>query len=235
MEYLSVGFSVPYELPGQSQTIVPRKGLAERLEPILNPSEDPETVHLRIASVYGDPGIGKTTLARYYAEAHRDDISFVFWIWAESWETVATSYLEFASSLVSHYAQNVDRAKVENDLGLAGVDDMLKVKSIQQLDSLRVRSVVRAVRDWLLRPGNDRWLLVFDNVEGSYNIYDFIPLTLSGRIILTSRDRNCCSWGTRLSVEAMNEEEAVEAFVTLVGPDSLDDVSQCKSTGLCIG
>ncbi|EHK19694.1 uncharacterized protein TRIVIDRAFT_7604, partial [Trichoderma virens Gv29-8] len=174
------------------------------------PSSDRQALHISIAGLWGDAGVGKTTLARDYAEINKNELSFVFWIWAESWETVVTSYLEFANNLVEYYSKNTTRAQVENELGLAGVAEMLKVKSIQQLDTLRVKAVVRAVKDWLMRPENDRWLLIFDNIEPSFDISDFIPLTLTGKIILTSRDRSNCVWGTKLRIGPMTDEEAVE-------------------------
>lgn len=129
---------------------------------------------------------------------------------------------------MEHYSKNTARSRVENDLGLTGINDMLKVKSITQLDVLRVKSVVKAVRDWLLRPENDRWLLVYDNVEPSYDIFDFIPLTLSGKIIFTSRDSNCCSWGTKLHVDKMTDEQGIEVIEASVGGLVSDDSNEGK-------
>lgn len=159
----------------------------------------------------------------------------MFWIRAESWETVVASYLEFASALITHYSKDATRSQVENDLGLTGVEDMLKVKNVMQLDTLRARSVVRAVKDWLLRPDNGSWLLVFDNVEPSYDIFDFIPLTLSGKIILTSRDSDCCSWGSKLHVDAMKEKEAIELLDAVLGGTVLSHAVQgmLKATKCC--
>ncbi|RFU76310.1 tetratricopeptide-like helical [Trichoderma arundinaceum] len=226
LEYLKEGFNIPYKLPCEPSAIIHRKSLLEMLEASFKPPSDPQALHISIAGLWGDVGTGKTTLARDYAEINKDDLSFVFWIWAESWETVVTSYLEFANNLVEYYSKNTPRSRVENDLGLTGVEEMLKVKSIQQLDTLRVKSVVRAVKDWLMRPENDKWLLIFDNVEPSFDISDFIPLTLSGKIILTSRDSSSSVWGTKLRVGPMLDEEAVELLRSVVGNDSLDHDSE---------
>lgn len=98
---------------------------------------------------------------------------------------------------------------------------MLKVKSFQQLDTLRVKAVVRAVKDWLMRPENDRWLLIFDNVERSFDISDFIPLTLSGKIILTSRDSSNCIWGRKMRIGPMMDGEAVELLRSATGVETL--------------
>ncbi|PTB35981.1 hypothetical protein M441DRAFT_152171 [Trichoderma asperellum CBS 433.97] len=223
LEYLRDNFDVPYKLPGEPCTIIHRTSLLELLEASFNPPNDPQALHISIAGLWGDIGAGKTTLARDYAEINRDKLSFVFWIWAESWETAVTSYLEFANNLVQYYSKDMPRIQVENDLGLTGVEDMLKVKNIQQLDTSRVKSVVRAVKDWLMRPDNDNWLLILDNVEPSFDISDFIPLTLTGKIILTSRESSGCIWGTKLRIGPMLDKEAVDLLRSVVGDDSLQN------------
>jgi hypothetical protein len=223
LEYLKGNFDIPYKLPGEPCTIIHRTSLLELLEASFKPPHDPQALHISIAGLWGDAGAGKTTLARSYAEINRDELSFVFWIWAESWETAVISYLEFANNLVQYYSKDVPRIQVENDLGLTGVEDMLKVKNIQELDASRVKSVVRAVKDWLMRPDNDKWLLIFNNVEPSLDISNFIPLTLTGKIILTSRESSSCIWGTKLRVGPMLDEEAVDLLRSIVGVDSLQN------------
>ncbi|KAL7795059.1 hypothetical protein V8C37DRAFT_375440 [Trichoderma ceciliae] len=229
LEYLKEGFNIPYRLPGDPCVIVHRQSLLELLEASFKPVHDLHALHISIVGLWGDVGAGKTTLARDYAEIIKNELSFVLWIWAESWETVVTSYLEFANNLAEYYSKNTPRTQVENDLGLTGVQDMLRVKSIQQLDTLRVKSVVRAVKDWLMRPENDKWLLIFDNVEPSFDISDFIPLTLTGKIILTSRKSSSCVWGTKLHVGPMVDEEAVCLLRSVVGDDSLHNDSEVEA------
>ena len=199
------------------------------LESILSPPGESQPLKVSLANLWGPPGSGKTTLARQYAEKHHDEISFVFWIYAESWETVVASYLEFANSMVTHYSKDTPRSRVENDLGFTGVDEMLKVKDIFQLEAVRVKSVVRAVKDWLMRPENGRWLLVFDNVEPSLDIFDFVPLTLTGKIIFTSRDQGATPWGRELEMTAMSEEEAVELMKLSLAEGALDDPQEGKT------
>lgn len=226
LEYLSEGFDIPYRLPGDPSLIIHRNSLLELLEASFKPSPDRQALNISIAGLWGDAGVGKTTLARDYAEVNKNELSFVFWIWAESRETVVASYLEFANNVVQYYSKNTDRTRVENELGLTGVEEMLKVKSIQQLDTLRVKAVIGAVKDWLMRPENDRWLLIFDNVEPSFDISDFIPLTLTGKIIQTSRDSSNCIWGKKLRIGPMMDEEAVELLRSAAGVESLEADSE---------
>jgi hypothetical protein len=196
--------------------------LLAKLEDILSPEDDPNQLHLSIATLCGHQGTGRATLARHYIQVHEHDLSFVFWIGAESWETVVASYLEFANILVQHYCKTVPRDRVENDLGLTGVGEMLKVKSILQLDTIRVRSVVRSVKDWLLRPDNGKWLIVFDNVEPSLNILDFIPLTLTGKIIFTCQDKNSCPLGAEVPVGPLTPDQALKLMELTLGETLLD-------------
>ncbi|OAQ78445.1 tetratricopeptide repeat protein [Purpureocillium lilacinum] len=225
LEYISDNFTVPYTLP-DTGAVVPREELLNRLDGILNPDTNSPTLNLSIVTLWGLPGTGKSTLARHYAELNKDKLSFVFWIRSESWETVMASYLEIANTLVEHYSNSAEREQVESDLGLIGVQDMLKAKTLIELDTPRTHSVVRAIRNWLLRPGNRSWLLVFDNVESSFDIFEFIPLTLAGKIIFTSRDSNCCSWGTKLQVDAMTEQESIDLLASVMGKAAVEDPAQ---------
>ncbi|KAG5959645.1 hypothetical protein E4U57_000558 [Claviceps arundinis] len=241
LEYLSKqGFSIPYRIPNESSHLVPRKELLSRLEHILSGDTDPSGTKLAIANIRGPTGVGKSTLARHYLEKNRDHLSFAFWIRAESRETVIASYLELADTIVRHYAKDTPRCEVENDMGFAGLEDMLKVKSILKLDTSRIRSIVRVVKDWLLCPDNVGWVLVFDNVGSSYNIVDFIPLRVSGRLIFTSRDEYCCPWGEALRVGIMKEEEAISLLGVVLGEEAGQNTIQGviikthRTSGSCI-
>ncbi|EFZ00704.1 kinesin light chain-like protein [Metarhizium robertsii] len=226
LEYPAQGYSIPYRLPGEPNTVIPRQDLLDRLDHMLSSDVNPMTLKLGIVNLWGLAGTGKSALARHYAEINCDKLSFVFWFRSESWETIAASYLEFANTIVEHYAKEIPRSQVEDDLGFAGVEDMLKVKSIMQLDKSRVKSVVHSVKDWLLRPENTGWLLVFDNVGPSHDLFDFIPVTLSGKIILTSRYKNCCDWSNELQVGVMEEEEAVRLLDAIVGNNAAQDPAE---------
>ncbi|KAG6027453.1 hypothetical protein E4U19_001988 [Claviceps sp. Clav32 group G5] len=233
LEYLSKqGFSIPYRVPNGTTPLVPRKELLSRLEHILSGDTDPSGTKLAIANIWGPTGIGKSTLARHYVENNRGHLSFAFWIRAESRESVIASYLALADTIVRHYAKDTPRWQVEKDLGFAGLEDMLKVKSILKLDTPRIRSIVRVVKDWLLCPDNVEWLLVFDNVGSSYNIVDFIPLRVSGRLIFTSRDEYCCPWGEALRVGAMKEDEAISLLGVVLGEEAAQTTTQGDGSGI---
>lgn len=223
MDFRRLGYSVPYQIPNDLEHIVPRNEIMQQIDNIFNPGPTKGSVSFRFAHLWGRPGAGKTTLAKHYIQLHRSELSFVFWVWAESWETAAGSYLDFANNLVTHYASKMPRDKVEEQLGVTGVAEMVRTKSILHLDKNRVMSVVRAVKDWLMQPENSKWLVVFDGVEPIYNVQEFIPLTLSGRVILTSEGERACTWGSKVLVHSMNEDEALEllrSYTDHLAPDA---------------
>lgn len=182
----------------------------QQINSVFNAGATKGSVAFRFVHLWGRSGTGKTTLAKQYIQLHQGDLSFVFWVWAESWETVAGSYLDFASNLVSYYSDKMPCDKVEEQLGITGIAEMVCAKSVLHLDKNRVMSIVRAVKDWLMQPENDKWLVVFDGVEPMYNVQEFIPLTLSGRVILTSEGETACTWGSKVLVHSMSEQQALE-------------------------
>ncbi len=225
-----MGYSVPYQVPNDPEQIIARDDLMQQINSIFNPCPQKGSVSFRFVHLWGRSGSGKTTLAKHYIQLHQSDISFVFWVWAESWETAAGSYLDFANNLVAHYSSKMPLDEVEERLGLTGVADMVCAKSILHLDKNRVMSVVRAVKDWLMQPENDKWLVVFDGVEPIYNVQEFIPLTLSGRVILTSKSERACTWGSKVLVHSMSEEEALELLSLDTGHLTSENGTQGTST-----
>ncbi|OAA77262.1 nb-arc [Akanthomyces lecanii RCEF 1005] len=228
IDFRRIGYSIPYQVPNDPEHIVARDDIMQQINSIFNAGPTKGSVAFRFVHLWGQSGTGKTTLAKHYIQLHQTDFSFVFWVWAESWETVAGSYLDFANHLVSYYSDKMPRDKVEERLGVTGVAEMVCTKSILHLDKNRVMSVVRAVKDWLMQPENGNWLVVFDGVEPMYNVQEFIPLTLSGRVILTSKGEKACTWGSKVWVHSMSEEQALELLS--VGTEHLDLEKSTQAT-----
>ncbi|KAJ6785774.1 hypothetical protein PWT90_03032 [Aphanocladium album] len=229
MDFRRMGYSVPYQVPDDLEHIVPRDDIMQQINTIFNPGPTKGSVSFRFAHMWGKSGTGKTTLAKHYIQLHRSELSFVFWVWAESWETAAGSYLDFANTLVTYYSNKMPREKVEEQLGLTGVAEMVCTKSVLHLDKNRVMSVVRAVKDWLMQPENSKWLVVFDGVEPIYNVQEFIPLTLSGRVILTSEGEQASTWGSKILAHSMSEEQALELLRTGTGHVPTDKGTQATA------
>ncbi|MCJ1378003.1 hypothetical protein MMC17_001099 [Xylographa soralifera] len=82
--------------------------------------------------------------------------------------------------------------------------------------------VRRKVCDWIVKFGGE-WLLVYDNYDimelredDGYDISIYFPLSVSGGILVTARNREVqtVTGGTLVDIGTMTEEEAIALFVT---------------------
>ncbi|KAK6074292.1 hypothetical protein SCUP234_08342 [Seiridium cupressi] len=163
-----------------------------------------------IVTVYGPPGVGKTTLVRDYGEQLVDKGRSVFWMNAESRHTVITGYLHLLKVIVDYYAETYHtnqfpnpadaRAQVERDMGIPSPHAMLDKGSIDLLDPVEVQSAIK----------------VFDNVRPSYNLLEFIPLSKHGQLVLISEERSYCPFGEAIEIHAWANDEAIELFNKLM-------------------
>jgi hypothetical protein len=186
-----------------------------------------------IVAVSGTRGVGKTTLVRTYSHAARDSGRFVFWFNAESRETIITGFLELAQHIFSCYWEKYRdshpadetqkaRARLRAELGFPDVDKLLQTRDFNSIEDIKVKAAVRAVKDWLLRDGN-RWLLVYENVDGwtgqsrtSFDLMQFLPLTVQGQIILITHEQNRCPWSlSEFLVTGWTEDAAGELLIKL--------------------
>jgi tetratricopeptide (TPR) repeat protein len=68
-----------------------------------------------------------------------------------------------------------------------------------------------------LRPGEERWLLVLDNVESAAQLTDCLPRGGNGRVLVTSRNREVRQFAPVLSLDVFDEQTAVEYLVERAG------------------
>jgi Cdc6-like AAA superfamily ATPase len=193
-----------------------------------------------IVTIYGLAGVGKTTMIRAYSHRAKDNGKFVFWLNAESRQTIVTAFLELARHIFYYYwhkyysNQHEDpekaKARLRAGLGLPDAEKLLQTKDFNSMEPNMVRSAVKAVKDWLLRGGN-QWLLVYENVEGSFDLLEFLPLTRQGQIILITHERKQCPWSiSEIPVSNWTEDEAVDLFIKHLGFDD----SLSETDGSCI-
>jgi hypothetical protein len=169
------------------------------------------------AVLYGIGGIGKTQIAMHYVYTRNVNISALLWLNASSLQSLQDSFLRIAQQLVDHYVRLVSSAqppygRVAEILGLKGmVDEAGRVKkSIHEPDS-----IAHAVLAWLNLQSNQRWLAVYDNYDDpeSFVIGKFMPSIHAGRIIVTSRRRDCARLGQGLEVGSLSVREGVELLL----------------------
>lgn len=206
-------FQIPPVLPyPRNQFFVSRPKQLEQLHNVLFPAAA-ETGHSRIAVLSGVGGIGKTQLAIEYAHTNGKLFTSIFWVRAENRELAGNSFVEIAQHLFDHQVRQKQGSELQVainlSLPLVSKDARLQL----DLESQQARKlIVQAVKEWLARKRNTEWLLIFDNLE-SDEVCDFIPKTLFGHVIITTRFQSAGRLGTTIMIEKLKLEPALRLLL----------------------
>ena len=170
----------------------------------------------RIVVLHGLGGIGKTQLAIQYAYIHQKDYTSVWWVNASTTQTLSQGFLGIAQQLLAYHARKTtaslkpDSAQIAAALGLPSdvVDQNGKLTTSRDITEI----VVNAIIEWFAADDNNLWLLIIDNYDDLRNvdIYEFLPQSSPGSILITSRSRDTCRVGKALEVQEVTEDEALE-------------------------
>ena len=166
-----------------------------------------------VVVIHGMGGVGKTQLAREYVYRYESSFDSVWWIDAQSLQSTYTGFLQMAQRLVEYYA---GKSKIWAP-AIADISRLLIIESPTDawgevlMDTKTPILIVEAVKEWLCCNENDHWLLVLDNVGSlkTFNIAKFLPETLSGNIIMTSRCKDVYRFGQVISLDVMGEDESI--------------------------
>jgi hypothetical protein len=126
--------------------------------------------HRKMVVLHGLGGIGKTQLALIYARRHRADYSAVFWLNSKDMDTLKRGFLSIARRIYLEHSS------------------LVHLKCI--VEQGKLDEAVEAVKRWLSKPKNTRWLLIYDNYDkpelpgidnpGAFPIKPFIPEAYQG-------------------------------------------------------
>lgn len=106
-----------------------------------------------------------------------------------------------------------------NELSPAGQE---KVKE-SKIDNA---AAIRECNEWLSRPSNTRWLLIFDNADRdfrdekdpqAYNLKDYFPDADHGSILVTTRLAHLERLGTGIKVDTVTTNQAQEILEACAG------------------
>ena len=100
--------------------------------------------------LHGLGGIGKTQLAVEFVSQHQRRFSAVFWLDGRSKDSIMQSIASCASRIPDSQISQLSKTYAAGDTG-------------------NINIVVQEVMLWLAREDNDKWLLVFDNVDRDYS------------------------------------------------------------------
>jgi hypothetical protein len=131
----------------------------------------------RTVVLHGLGGIGKTQLSIAYAKRHKDSYSAIFWLNIKDENSIKQSFVKVARQISREHPS------------------ALRLSNIDTNESLD--EVIDAVKAWLSRPNNTRWLMIFDNYDkpklpgnsdpATVDIRKFFPESYQGSIVITTR------------------------------------------------
>ncbi|KAI9883792.1 MAG: hypothetical protein M1823_004424 [Watsoniomyces obsoletus] len=162
-----------------------------------------DTAKRRKVVLHGLGGMGKTQLAIHYASKFQKHYTAILWFNAKDEDSLRQSFVMNAKRLPD--------GAISEDL----------LKNEQDLSSLE--KLIQAVKRWLALPRNDKWLLIFDNVDNpkipqnrdpsAYDIRPYFPEAPQGSIIVTTR-WECFSIGKLLEVPKLLEHKDCVGILT---------------------
>ncbi|KAL2832185.1 hypothetical protein BDW59DRAFT_181471 [Aspergillus cavernicola] len=177
----------------------------------LQPASSPTR---RIAVLYGLGGIGKTQLAIYFARKHKSDFTAIFWLSSKDRSALVLS-LSSCLPWILGQPVNINATKEEE-----------------------AEKRASQVLQWLARPGNTGWLIIFDNIDQysplqndnihGYDICEFFPKADHGSIMITSRLQRLTELGKSFPVQKLMERDTIQLLLQSSG-FSAQDITQADA------
>lgn len=206
-------FHVQFQLTGLSvdSHFVDRTAEMDALEQTLLPSGPQSGRKMHV--LHGLGGIGKTQLAIAHARKQQHTYSAVIWVNSSSRDTVLQSLSAFGRR--------------------AGVDGVAESTALAASQTPDMEAEAAAVLRWLSRERNDRWLMVFDNVDRdvkrsendaqAFEVGAFLPAADHGSVLITSRLASLGEIGQATEVGRLELDQALELLGRCSGLPASDD------------
>ena len=141
-------------------------------------SSSTNSMHREVCLLHGIGGVGKSELAAEFARRNQKNFSAIFWITGSTKEKMERNIAALAQRLPQH--QIPERAR-----------------SLSEDTAKDFDAIAKDVLQWFSQPSNNKWLLIFDNVDREYsaqsedseafNIKEYLPGADQGSILITSR------------------------------------------------
>lgn len=172
-------FDVAFSLKGIPVTdkFVGRNTELRRLAQLMVSSTN--NMHRKVCLLHGIGGVGKSQLAAEFARKNQENFSAIFWIVGNSKERLKRSIAALAQRLPPHQIP------------------MEMIISLSKDATPDFDTIAKGVLEWFSKRSNDKWLLIFDNVDREYsaqsedpeafNIKEYLPEADQGSILITSR------------------------------------------------
>lgn len=177
----------------------------DELKIALDPGTADQT--LKVMSICGLGGVGKTQLALHYANTSRDSYNAIAWIHADT----QTKFIESLSTFASKLGLPKKEGSSDDDY-----------QSVQK------------VRDWLNNSGKT-FLLVFDNLEDVNILSQIWPASDKGSIIITSRSAAVAARRAKkiMHLKSFEEGAAIDILYELTGLQPADENDAKAAKEIC--
>ncbi|MEK6734080.1 MAG: NB-ARC domain-containing protein [Pseudomonadota bacterium] len=170
-----------WNVPSHNRSFTGRNEVLDGLTQALSTSND------SILAIVGPPGIGKTQVAKRYAELSKHKYDIVWWMDGDN--NIIEQYKALATAI-----NQADNTK--NKLPIYASEAIL----VEQLKNY-------------LRRTNNHWLLIFDNSPNESSIAQYIPTKHNksrGNILITSKSST--TWENMMKLEKFNKDESMAYF-----------------------
>jgi hypothetical protein len=162
---------------------------------------EPELSRRKIYVICGLGGMGKTQLAVEFARRHKTTFSSIFFIDGSSKDALLQSFLQ-----------------VFRRVATSDIDDAKSHSERDGITNLTPDGITAKALEWFSLEGNERWLLIYDNVDleptdpGGFALDAFFPAKDCGFIIVTTR---LASLPVAATVKRLGELDAIQSIELL--------------------
>ncbi|EXJ53362.1 uncharacterized protein A1O5_13402 [Cladophialophora psammophila CBS 110553] len=169
-----------------TQHFVGREYTLERVHQLLWTPSRPDS--LNIVSIYAAGGMGKTQTAMAYLQSYGEHFGAILEVDGTSYVTCCASFRRIRE-LLAKDDPVVAQEYLEWKWAKSNTTFQNEVESECVMD-------YRLVKGWLWLRQDLPWLLLFDNVDDleSFDVRDFFPYDVQGKVLVTSRRLESCEW-----------------------------------------
>jgi hypothetical protein len=178
-----------------------------------------------VVVIHGIGGVGKTQLASEYAYRHEHYFSSIFWISGTNSHSIRLSIRDELNRIWLHYQQRPSKECAAYLL----VKKFFDSGSPASATLPTPPDEAKLFLEWLSLPKNDKWLLIYDNVDDleTFDIRNFFPRTSQGSIIITSRRLELTTLYRSVNLDILDVADAI----SLLSKTSALEISK-ESSGM---
>ncbi|KAK6337052.1 hypothetical protein TWF718_009838 [Orbilia javanica] len=212
-----INFIIPFHMPfPRNPTFI---GRTDELRNIYKHcAESKSTDTPCVYALTGTGGMGKTQIAIEYAYRNHRDYTAVFWVSAVNEDTVRASIIDMMQCVVKEQAITWKSTPDYEVIGqMLGIPGLIDEKGVLSTNPDIVNDIQLALFRWLQVAGNNKWLLIFDNLDDleTFDAKKYIPNHGRGAILITSRRPVFSRSARQEYMDGLDRESAVKLLLNL--------------------